>query len=197
MTHFTRRALITSLAALPFAGGAFSAPSAYALQPRKSNVGFSYQLAGKPSKGNMPVKRASVMIDVQALEKSSIDVEVDVKRAKTGFIFATEALKAASVLDAKNFPTIRFRSTTIRLNGNGRLSDGAEIDGRMTIKGITRPVTLQAALFRQAGTQANDLSQLSFRVNGRISRAAFGATGYADLVDDAIELDITARVKRN
>jgi len=144
----------------------------------------------------MPVTRATVAIDFDALAKSTIDVEVNVRRAKTGFIFATEALKSASVLDAKAHPSIRFQSRTIRLNGGGRLADGAEIDGLLTIKGITRPVTLKAALFRQAGTQAGDLSQLSFQVKGRISRAAFGATGYQDLVADAIDLDIVARVAR-
>ena len=196
MTHLTRRAFAASLAALTFARAARAAQVRYVLQANRSTVGFVYRLSGNASKGSMPVKRATVAIDLDALARSSIDVEVDVKKAKTGFIFATEALKAASVLDAKNHPTIRFKSTEIRLNGNGQLSDGAEIDGQLTIKGTVRPVTLQAALFRQAGTKAGDLSQLSFQIKGRVSRAAFGATGYADLVHDEIDLDIIARVKR-
>lgn len=196
MTHLTRRAFAASLATLPFVRAARAAPVRYVLQVNRSSVGFVYRLAGNASKGSMPVKRATVAIDFNAMSRSSIDVEVDVRRAKTGFLFATEALKAASVLDAKSHPTIRFRSSAIRLNGNGRLSDGAEIDGLLTIKGTTKPVTLRAALFRQAGTQAGDLSQLSFQVKGRVSRAAFGASGYADLVQDAIDLDIIARVKR-
>ena len=196
MTHLTRHAFAASLATLPFVRAARAAPVRYVLQVNRSSVGFVYRLAGNASKGSMPVKRATVAIDFNAMSRSSIDVEVDVRRAKTGFLFATEALKAASVLDAKSHPTIRFRSSAIRLNGNGRLSDGAEIDGLLTIKGTTKPVTLRAALFRQAGTQVGDLSQLSFQVKGRVSRAAFGASGYADLVQDAIDLDIIARVKR-
>lgn len=191
-----RRSLFMALAALPFATAAFGAPVRYALQAKRSSVGFVYQLSGDASKGSMPVRRADVAIDFDNLARSTIDVEVDVRRAKTGFIFATEALKAKSVLDAKNHPTIRFRSTKIRLGGRGSLSDGAQIDGLLTIKGTTKPVTLQAALFRQAGTKEGDLSRLSFQVKGRVSRAAFGATGYADLVADAIDLDIVARVSR-
>jgi polyisoprenoid-binding protein YceI len=196
MPHQSRRTVVTFLATLPFARAAWAKPVNYALQADRSHVGFVYKLSGNSSQGSMPVKRASVAIDFDALARSTIDVEVNVRRAKTGFIFATEALKAASMLDARNHPTIRFRSSKIRLNGNGSLSDGAEIDGLLTIKGTTKPVTLKAALFRQAGTQAGDLSQLSFQVKGSISRAAFGATGYKDLVADAIDLDIIARVKR-
>ena len=196
MTHLTRRTFVASLAALSFSRAANGASTQYVLQADRSTVGFIYRLSGQAAKGSMPVKRATVAIDFNALSQSSIDVEVDVRRAKTGLIFATEALKAVSVLDARAHPSIRFQSTKIRLNGLGRLSDGAEIDGLLTIKGTTKPVTLKAALFRQAGTQAGDLSQLSFQVMGRVSRAAFGATGFANLVQDEIDLDIIARVKR-
>ncbi|MCY4180420.1 MAG: YceI family protein, partial [Litoreibacter sp.] len=144
----------------------------------------------------MPVATSDIAIDLQNLTRSRVDVTVDVRRAKTGFFFATEALKGASVLNAKAYPTIRFTSTRVRLNGSGRLSDGAKIDGNLTIRGVTRPVTLNAALFRQRGTDPSDLSRLSFRLNGTLSRKAFGVNGYPKLVDDTIKLDIVARVKR-
>lgn len=198
MPHLTRRAALAGLAALPLAAPtiAHAAPLAYKLQVDRSTVGFIYRLSGVATKGSMPVRSAQVIIDPDALARSSIDVSVDVRRARAGMIFATEALKAPSVLNAQDHPTIRFRSTAIQLGGQGRLSDGAKIDGDLTIKGVTRPVTLSAALYRQAGTEAGDLRRLSFQVKGRISRAAFGATGYANLVQDEIDLDITALVVR-
>jgi polyisoprenoid-binding protein YceI len=100
------------------------------------------------------------------------------------------------VLDARNHPTIRFQSTAVRVNNPAALSEGGQIDGLLTVKGVTRPVTLRAALFRQQGTAADDLSRLSFRISGQIRRSDFGATGYADLVDDIITLDIAARLIR-
>jgi len=124
-------------------------------------------------------------------------VTVDASRARTGFFFATEAMKAPSVLNTRAHPTIRFRSTRIRLNGAGRLQDGAKIDGELTIRGITRLVTLNAALFRQAGTEAGDLSRLSFRLSGAVDRMEFGVAGYPDLVDKEVKLDIVARVRRD
>lgn len=175
---------------------AAATPLAYALDTSKSEVGFVFTLNGAAARGTMPVTSAKIQIDPSALQRSSVDVTVDVRRARTGFIFATEALKGASVLNAKKFGTIRFVSTEIQLNGSGRLADGAKIDGLLTIRGITRPVTLNAALFRPAGSQPQDLSRLSVRLNGAVNRSAFGASGYADLVADAVRLDIEAWVKR-
>ncbi|HEX6620728.1 MAG TPA: YceI family protein, partial [Solirubrobacteraceae bacterium] len=39
--------------------------------------------------------------------------------------------------DAERHPEITFRSTAIRLDGDGR----AEVDGELTIRGVTRPIT--------------------------------------------------------
>lgn len=173
-----------------------AAPVAYALDAARSEVGFVFTLNKAQATGEMPVKSADISIDTAALQRSRVDVTVDVRRAKTGFFFATEALKGESVLNAKKFGTIRFVSTRIRLGGSGQLSDGAKIDGNLTIRGVTRPVTLNAVLFRQSGTQAGDLSKLGFKLTGSVSRKAFGATGYPDLVDDKVLINILARVSK-
>lgn len=176
---------------------AFAAPANYALQANRSEVGFVYTLNGAQNRGSMPVRAAQIAIDLDRFANSSVDVTVDVSRARTGLIFATEALKAASVLNARAHPTIRFQSTAIRANNPANLSQGGQIDGMLTIRGVTRPVTLNAAVFRQQGTAAGDLSQLSFRISGAVRRSDFGATGYSDIVDDVINLDIAARVVRS
>lgn len=173
-----------------------AAPIAYALDTARSEVGFVFTLNKAQATGEMPVKSADITIYTAALQRSHVDVTVDVRRAKTGFFFATEALKGPSVLDAKTYGTIRFVSTRIRLGKGGQLSDGAQIDGNLTIRGITKPVTLNAVLFRQSGTQQGNLSKLGFKLTGRVSRKAFGATGFPDLVDDTVLINILARVSK-
>ena len=172
----------------------FAAPVAYTLQADRSEVGFVYTLTGAQNRGSMPVRTADITIDVTQFANSSVDVTLDVRQARTGLVFATEALKAPSVLNAQNHPTIRFQSTVIRPNDPRNLSAGGKIDGNLTIRGVTRPVTLNAAVFRQQGTAEGDLTQLSFRISGSVQRSAFGAAGYNDIVSDEIQLDIAARV---
>lgn len=176
--------------------GAEAAPVRYALDTAKSRVGFIFSLNNTKARGSMPVVSSQIAIDLSALQRSSVDVTVNVRKARTGLIFATDALKSPSVLNAQRFGTVRFRSTRVRLNGQGRLADGAKIDGELTIRGVTRPVTLNAALFRPKSAAPGDLSRLNFRLSGAVSRKAFGATGFPDLVDDTIQLDIVAWVNR-
>lgn len=194
LTLFASFALLVISWLLP--APALSAPTAYQLETARSEVGFVFTLNSAELKGSMPIRASQIIIDPAALERSSVDVTVDATSARSGVFFATEAMKAPSVLNAAAHPTIRFRSTAIRLNGAGRLSDGARIDGVLTLRGVSRPVTLNAALFRQRGTELGDMSRLSFRLQGQISRNAFGASGYPKLVDDPVRIDIVARVRQ-
>lgn len=176
------------------AAPALAAPRSYLLQADRSEVGFVFDLAGTAQRGSMPVMQADILIDFERFTRSSVDVTVAVTGAETALPLAAQAMKGESVLDVATYPEIRFQSTAIRPADPRNLSAGGQIDGLMTIRNITHPVTLQAALFRQAGTAEGDLSQLSFRLSGTISRSAFGASGFAAVVADTITLDIAARV---
>lgn len=59
-----------------------------------------------------------------------------------------EHLLGPEFFDAERHPDIRFRSTAVRLADDG----GAEVDGELTIRGVTRPVSAvgQYAAPRQA-----------------------------------------------
>lgn len=170
---------------------ASAAPEAYRLNASESIVGFTYLFQGNSTQGRMPVKSANMRLDLDNVPASTVDVTLDARRAKAGFIFATETMKGPSVLNTDRFPEIRFRSTSI----TGDLS-GATVIGNLTVRGVTRPVTLKAGLFRQSGTQAGDRSRLIIQLTGTISRAAFGAGGFPKFVDDQIALNIIARIEK-
>lgn len=185
----------TTLALALIASLSLAAPTRYTLDESASQVGFIYTLNGADQKGMMPVARADLMIDPQDLRASKVDVLVNVRQTRTGLIFATDALKAPSVLDATQYPTIRFVATEIRLGETGRLSDGAQIIGDITLRGVTRSTTFQASLYRIQGSAPDDLSTLTVRLTGSLRRSDFGADGYSDLVGDVVNLDIFARIQ--
>ena len=175
---------------LILAFGAEAAPARYLLQTEDSSVGFSWFLGKDEVKGTMPVSRADVVLDLDRLRDSKVSVAVDVTRARAGFPFASQGMKSQRVLWADRFPEITFESTGIR-----KSSDGALVDGNLTVRGVTRPATFRARLFRQAGTEAGDRSRLSVRLTGSLSRAAFGADGWSDLAGDEVRLNIVARMR--
>ncbi|WP_264212844.1 YceI family protein [Leisingera thetidis] len=192
-----RRTLLACLsAALLAPHRLLAAPLPYRLVPEATEVRFTFLLSGQPQHGRVPVRAARIRIDPQNLSRSQADITLDARRVRTGLIFATEALKSPGMLDTARFPEIRFRSTQVRLGPDGRLSGGAQIRGGLTLRGTTRPLTLQAALYRLPGTAPDELRELDVHLSGRLSRAAFGATGYPELVADRVNLEIKARIRR-
>ena len=196
MFSLTRRSIGIALVSFVIAPIAVcAAPRQYQLDPNASQVGFRYVLNGAAQTGTMPILSAAIIVDPDNLAASSVDVSVSVGGARTGLVFATQALLGPEVLDAANYPTIRFVSHRVTLAADGRLSGGATIDGDLTIRGRTRPTRLVAALYRVPGSELDDLSTLHIRLSGRINRSAFGAVGYAELVADIVELDILAVIR--
>ncbi|WP_261398684.1 YceI family protein [Leisingera daeponensis] len=197
-SRMPRRRLLAGL------GAALLAPQAllaallpYRLIHEATDVRFTFLLSGQPQHGRIPVSAARILIDPQNLSRSQAGISLDARRARTGLIFATEALKGPGILHTERFPQIHFRSTRIRLGPDGRLSGGAAVEGDLTLRGTTRPITLQAALYRRPGSAPDDLGELDVHLGGQLSRAAFGATGYSDLVADRISLAIRARIRHS
>lgn len=192
-----RHVLLGALAALApiHPGVGWAAPTPYRLGPDGATITYTFMLNGAPVKGSVPVTQADLSVDPGNLSASTALVSADVRRAKTGLIFATEALKSASVLDAKTHPTARFRSTRVTLGPGGRLSDGATLEGDLTLRGVTRRIRFDAGLFRARGSATNDLSALTVMLKGKVNRRDFGATGYADLVQDTVGIDILADIR--
>ncbi len=180
-------ALLVLLAAAP----AQAAPVPYDLQPDQSTVGFETDFGPDHITGAMPVKSAHLVLDFDQVANCVIDVSLDVSNANASFPFAAQAMKGPKVLDSAAFPEMVFRSTAIR-----RAGDGAFVDGTLTIRGVTRPVTLDASIYRQKGSDAGDLSHLTVLLTGKVNRSDYGATGWNDMVGDEVRLKITARIAR-
>ncbi|WP_298932347.1 YceI family protein [uncultured Ruegeria sp.] len=196
MTTLSRRGVLAGLAALPFGNPARAARKPYALSPDGTHVSFMFDLSGIAQTGSMPIRSADVQIDTHNLQNSEVDVVLDVAKAKTRLPFARTPMLSPGVLNAEQHPTIRFSSTSVQLGPTGRISDGARITGNLTVRGVTRPITLNASLYRQAGTDEDDLDRLSIRLTGGLNRHDFGASGYPDLVQETVGLDIHAEIMR-
>jgi polyisoprenoid-binding protein YceI len=120
---------MSTVAVQPFSG-------TYRAQPEPSTFSFAVRHSG------VFWYRGSLS-DVAATLRGDGDTLVLEGSARVDSISVVEpAAMRASVLgpeffDAERHPEITFRSTAVRLTDDGR----AEIDGELTIRGVTRPVT--------------------------------------------------------
>lgn len=183
-------------AGLAFCGSpALAARRTYALFAERSKVSFIFTTGGTPQSGTVPIDTADITVNTSDLTRSSAEVTADIRNITSSIIFITQAIKSPELLDAETYPVVKFTSTAIRLGARGRISEGATIEGDLTLRGVTLPIALQATLSRPAGTPPDDLSVLYIQLNGSLSRAAYGATGYAGLADDKVSLDIRAEIR--
>lgn len=179
--------LLAPLAAPPAA----AAPVPYSLDAARSRVAFEVAFGPDRISGTMPVAAADLALDFRDVSTSHVDVTLDAADATASFPFAAQAMKGPKVLDAGHFPAITFVSRSVT-----RTTEGARIEGLLTLRGVARPVTLDARIYRQTGTAEGDLSHLTLKLTGTVRRSDFGATGWADMVSDEVRLDILARVDR-
>lgn len=185
-----RRQILALIAAAIAAGPARATPEKYTLDRDQSSVSFNYTLNGLRSIGKMPILEADVLLDLDHPENSQVTAVIDAAHAQAGLFFATDAMKSAQVLDTGKYPTIRFVSDSVV-----RTKTGASIAGKITIRDVTLPITLDATLYRRTDDK-NDLSKISILMKGQIDRRQFGATGYPDIVGPMIGLNILTRVDR-
>ena len=120
---------MATIAAQPFSGtyNARPAPSTFAFAVRHSGV-FWYR-------GSMSDVTATLRRDGEglALEGSA--------RVESISVIEPAAMRASVLgpefFDAERHPEVSFRSTAVRLADDSR----AEVDGELTMRGVTRPVT--------------------------------------------------------
>jgi polyisoprenoid-binding protein YceI len=102
---------------------------------------------------------------------AQVSFSLDVNSIDTNQTQRDEHLKSAEFFDAATHPKITFQSTSIKSTGE----DEYEITGDLTIKGITKPVTLKA----EFGGSTDDFygnTKAGFDVTGKINRKEFGLT---------------------
>lgn len=186
---FSLAAASAAIPALP----AFAAPIRYRLDAANSSVGFGVQLGNDPLVGSMPVKSADLALDFTTVGNSQVAVVLDASQTKMGVFFATEAVRSADLLDTARHPTISFRSRSVR---PGASAAEAVVTGDVTIKGVTRPVTLNTLLTQARSTVGQDNPPITLNLKGSINRLDFGLTAFQQFVGPQVTLDIRARIQR-
>jgi polyisoprenoid-binding protein YceI len=96
-------------------------------------------------------------------------------------------LMTGDFFDVENTPTITFRSTEIRPTDDGSV----EVDGELTIRGITNPVTAKGTY--AAGPDAFGNERVAFELETTVDRRDFGIVWQNQLPDgsDALAYDVT------
>jgi polyisoprenoid-binding protein YceI len=164
----------------------------YAVDPDHTQIAFSVSHMGiSPFTGTFSGASGSLTIDPAKPEASSVTVTVSTGSVQTTNAKLTGELNSADWLDSAKYPTATFRSTSVRTMGAG-----AEIQGELTLHGVTKPVTLRARLFGAGANMMSKKPSVGFLGRIAIKRSDFGVTKYIPLVSDETVLVINAAFQK-
>src|SRR5690606_34884069 len=133
-----KKTLIAAAFAAFSAGQAMAAPQSYTLDPTHSFPRFSYDHMGMSKQILRFNKTTGTVVLDKAAKQANVDVVIDMTSIDTGFEMFDGHIQGADFLDTAQFPTATFKSTKVVFEGDKPVS----IEGDLTIKGITKPVTL-------------------------------------------------------
>ena len=89
-------------------------------------------------RGRFPEVSGTITIDDEP-ERSHVEVELKVASIDTGNPDRDGHLRSADFFDADTYPTITFRSTNVEAGTSGTWA----VTGDLTVRDVTRPITLQ------------------------------------------------------
>lgn len=168
----------------------------YDLDPAHSRLGFVTRHAMVTKvRGSFGSVRGRLHLDAADPGRSTAEVDVDVASIDTGQGQRDDHLRGPDFFDVAQYPAMTFRSTAAEQVG----PDTYRLTGDLTIRDVTRPVTLDIE-HTGAATDVFGNRRVGFEATGQIDRSDWGLSWNAALetggflVSDRIrlELDISA-----
>lgn len=129
---------------------------------------------------------SSLTWDNETPENSSVSVTIETSSIDTGVDIFDEHLRAERWFDVETYPEITFTSTSLTKSSDTQ----GTMTGDLTIKGITKPVTLDVTFNRAAKGRAPGTVKIGFSASGQIMRSEWGLGGAVPVVSDAVDLMI-------
>ncbi|MGA9699232.1 YceI family protein [Acinetobacter sp. ANC 3781] len=182
------KAITLGLAVASVATLSLAKPVAYQIDPQHSATVFSWSHFGfsTPS-ANFSDIQGTINVDNAKPANSSVNVNIPVSSINTNVKALDEHIQTADFFDAAKYPNITFKSTKVQALGKNKY----KITGDLTVKGVTKPVVLDAVLNKQAVHPMTKLQTVGFNATTSFNRSAFGIGGYVPNVGDKVTVNIT------
>lgn len=166
---------------------AVAAPVTYNVDQSHTYPRFSYSHLGLSSQTSSFSKTTGTVVFDAAAKTGSVDITIDMKTVNTGFADFNGHIQGEDFLDTAKFPTATFKSSRVVFEGDKPKS----IEGTLTIKGVSRPVTLTVTSFAALQHPMAKKQALGANAYTVIKRSEFNAGKYVPLVSDEVRIDIS------
>lgn len=167
---------------------ALAAPVDYKIDPTHTATVFSWNHFGfsTPS-ANFTDIQGTIKVDNAKPANSSVEVTIPLSSVNTNVPALDKEFQEEAWFNAAKYPNITFKSTKVETKDKKHF----KITGNLTVKGVTKPVVLDAVLNKQGEHPMAKVPAIGFNATTSFNRSAFGIGNYVPNVGDKITVNIT------
>ncbi|CAI4201802.1 TPA: YceI family protein [Acinetobacter baumannii] len=165
-----------------------AAPVDYKIDPTHTATVFSWNHFGfsTPS-ANFSDIQGVIKVDNTKPANSSVNVTIPLSSVNTNVPALDKEFQEEAWFNAAKYPNITFKSTKVETKDKKHF----KITGDLTVKGITKPVVLDAVLNKQGEHPMAKVPAIGFNATTSFNRSDFGLGNYVPNVGDKITVNIT------
>jgi polyisoprenoid-binding protein YceI len=158
----------------------------YSLDASHSGIRFSISHIGlSQTYGRFNEISGKFTIDTADAGKSAFEVSIPIESIDTGNKQRDEHLRSPDFFNAKQFPTLTFKSTKV-----AKAKDGLEVTGDLSLHGVTKPVT-----FTLTGGKTAEFPKgtprTGYTTKFMIKRSDYGMDKSLPAVGDEVEIEVS------
>lgn len=175
-----------------FSLSAYAAPETFVIESSHTAPRFEYNHLGFSNQIHR-FDQTSGQITLDRVSKTaSVDVSIDVSSVNTGMAVFNQHIQGEDFFDAAKYPKITFKSRSVKFEGDKPVS----LEGDLTIKGVTRPVTLAVKSFLLKPHPMTKKEALGANAEAKIKRSDFNISKYTPSVSDEVTLSIAVEAMK-
>ena len=180
-------ALVVAVSGLcAFSATALAAPETFVIDPNHTAPRFEYSHFGYSNQMHRFDKSSGKIVLDRVAQSGSVEVTIDATSVNTGLALFNEHIQGEDFFDTAKYPNITFKSTKVKFVGGKPVA----VEGNLTIKGVTRPVTLNMSSFHAMPHPMNKKDAIGANASTKIKRSDFNMGKYVPSVGDEVTLSI-------
>ena len=168
----------------------------FKIDPSRSTIAFKVRHMLGSAKGSFAKLSGTIEVDRDHPEQSSVTVTIDAASIDTA-IAKRDAHLRAELFNVAKYPEITFKSRRVKQTG----ASIGEIAGDLTMRGVTRPITLQVQLLSNPEALTKNPTSRWRVTTAPLTRSQFGlvfsrSAETLSMISDEVSVDIEIEARR-
>lgn len=178
--------LLVLAVATSLSSAALAAPETYVIDGKHTMPRFEYSHFGYSTQSSRFDSTSGKITLDRTAKSGAVEVTIDARSVNTGLALFNEHIQAEDFFDTAKYPAITYKSRSLKFDGDKPVA----VEGDLTVKGVTRPVTLTITSFHCMPHPMLKKDACGANATAKIKRSEFNAGKHAPHVSDEVTLII-------